>query len=412
MKKERGITLIALVITILILLILAGITLNLALDENGIIRKSQEVVNKYEEAQKDELENLNQLASVLDGRNDENETELKPKLVTNISIKESTTIERGKTEKLDVTIEPHNATNKELHWESNNIEVATVESDGTVTALSGGQAEITVKTTDGSEKSASCTVTVPKTVYDLKLGDYIKYDTGVEEVGENGIVMFRVLYPVDSEYGLQIISNKNIGANISLGDTSTWEAGKTAYNNAISKLNKEAEKYVNEKYASDGRCVGSLPTLENGKFIEKNKGDEIGNFMLPEGWTLPTGWNGRDTGFYDTDNSYLTDREQMWKCSELFWAGGEYWLASRIVGSWESGRYAYFDIRFVDGSTETGLLKAACVAQANSGGELSGYSSGSLSLGLRPCIALKYNEIKIAQSGDGKSESSAYTLEI
>ena len=105
MKKERGITLIALVITILILLILAGITLNLALDENGIIRKSQEVVNKYEEAQKDELENLNQLASVLDGRNDENETELKPKLVTNISIKESTTIERGKTEKLDVTIE-------------------------------------------------------------------------------------------------------------------------------------------------------------------------------------------------------------------------------------------------------------------------------------------------------------------
>ena len=45
----------------------------------------------------------------------------------------------------------------------------------------------------------------------LKNGDYIKYDTGITTVGENGIVMFRVLYPMDSEYGLQIISNENLG---------------------------------------------------------------------------------------------------------------------------------------------------------------------------------------------------------
>ena len=38
MKKQKGITLIALVITIIILLILAGVVINLTLGENGIIR--------------------------------------------------------------------------------------------------------------------------------------------------------------------------------------------------------------------------------------------------------------------------------------------------------------------------------------------------------------------------------------
>lgn len=42
LKNKNGITLIALVITIVVLLILAGVTLNLVLDNNGIIQKSKE----------------------------------------------------------------------------------------------------------------------------------------------------------------------------------------------------------------------------------------------------------------------------------------------------------------------------------------------------------------------------------
>ena len=41
-KNKRGITLIALVVTIVVLLILAGVTISLLLDENGIIAKSKE----------------------------------------------------------------------------------------------------------------------------------------------------------------------------------------------------------------------------------------------------------------------------------------------------------------------------------------------------------------------------------
>ena len=42
LKKQKGITLIALVVTIVVLLILAGVTINLLLDENGIIVKSKD----------------------------------------------------------------------------------------------------------------------------------------------------------------------------------------------------------------------------------------------------------------------------------------------------------------------------------------------------------------------------------
>ena len=42
LKNKKGITLIALVVTIVVLLILAGVTLNLLLDENGIIAKSKD----------------------------------------------------------------------------------------------------------------------------------------------------------------------------------------------------------------------------------------------------------------------------------------------------------------------------------------------------------------------------------
>ena len=41
-KKQKGITLIALVVTIVILLILSGISLNIVLGNNGIITKAQE----------------------------------------------------------------------------------------------------------------------------------------------------------------------------------------------------------------------------------------------------------------------------------------------------------------------------------------------------------------------------------
>ena len=41
-KKQSGITLVALVVTIVVLLILAGVSINLVLGENGLITQAKE----------------------------------------------------------------------------------------------------------------------------------------------------------------------------------------------------------------------------------------------------------------------------------------------------------------------------------------------------------------------------------
>ncbi len=57
-QEPAAITLVALIITVIILIILAGVSLNLALGENGIFQKSKEAVNKYQNAAKEEKEQL------------------------------------------------------------------------------------------------------------------------------------------------------------------------------------------------------------------------------------------------------------------------------------------------------------------------------------------------------------------
>ena len=59
-NKNAGITLVALIITIILLLILAGITLHFTLGENGILKNAEIAGNKYKEASENETNLLDQ----------------------------------------------------------------------------------------------------------------------------------------------------------------------------------------------------------------------------------------------------------------------------------------------------------------------------------------------------------------
>ena len=61
-KNQNGITLIALVVTIVVLLILAGITVNMLFNNGGIFKIAQDAVNAWNEATVNEQESLNSLA--------------------------------------------------------------------------------------------------------------------------------------------------------------------------------------------------------------------------------------------------------------------------------------------------------------------------------------------------------------
>lgn len=74
--------------------------------------------------------------------------------------KTSLTLQETGSATLIATVEPDNATNKNVNWESSDTSIATVDASGKVTAISAGSATITAIAADGSGKSASCSVTV------------------------------------------------------------------------------------------------------------------------------------------------------------------------------------------------------------------------------------------------------------
>lgn len=87
-----------------------------------------------------------------------------PIKVTSVTVAPKTNnLEVDATRQLNATIEPSNATNKKVTYESDNDEVATVSSSGLVTAISAGKATITVKTADGNNTdTATVNVTEPE----------------------------------------------------------------------------------------------------------------------------------------------------------------------------------------------------------------------------------------------------------
>ena len=83
--------------------------------------------------------------------------------VTGVSLDKTTlTLAAGENAKLTAKVTPANATNKRVTWSSSDEAIATVESEGKVTANAAGTATITATTKEGN-KTATCTVTVTGT---------------------------------------------------------------------------------------------------------------------------------------------------------------------------------------------------------------------------------------------------------
>ena len=93
LKRNKGITLVALIITIIILLILAGVSLSFVFN-GGILDKAQSAINEYESASKKEQDLLDEIdkyienelggSSVDDNKNEPNPPELMEGMTTGV----------------------------------------------------------------------------------------------------------------------------------------------------------------------------------------------------------------------------------------------------------------------------------------------------------------------------------------
>ncbi len=312
-------------------------------------------------------------------------------LATGVSISPtSVTLEEGQTRQLTATVTPTTADNRSVTWSSSNSTVATVSSSGLVTAKTAGNATITATTKDGSNKKATCSITVKYPTVENKLeeGDHVNY------IDKSGVTReCIVLYDSSSEYGTQIIT-EDIIVTIELGngtgnnstnyDSTEFDIAMNSYNNAISRLNEKAATYLNTTYASDARSVGSIP----------NNKDAQADGYFTSGRNYMESYNGK---FRDTDSNYETDYEQM-RTLNITAANESYWLASRYVSSTPSG--ITFEIRRISSTGAYGIDTACCVMSEN-------IYSRSYIHGLRPVFTLK-PEVKV--TGGNGTESNPYTL--
>lgn len=101
-----------------------------------------------------------------------------PVTVSGVALnKKVATVNVGKTVTVKATVTPANADNKTLAWTSSNTKIATV-SNGVVKGVKAGRVIITAKTTDGSNISATCTVTVKQPVTRISLSKKATMYTG------------------------------------------------------------------------------------------------------------------------------------------------------------------------------------------------------------------------------------------
>jgi len=145
-------------------------------------------------------------------------------LVNSIALnKESLSLIVGNTETLIATILPTNATDKSLTWNSSNASSATVDSQGKVTAKKAGTAIITASTTDGSNLSATCEVTVIQPVTGISLNK-----NSLELIVGTSEKLLATIYPNDASNKKVIwsSSNNNIASVDSNGSVTAKSNGK------------------------------------------------------------------------------------------------------------------------------------------------------------------------------------------
>ena len=98
-SNQKGITLVALVVTIVVLLILAGVSVNALFGNGGIIKKAQEAQNTMDKATQNDLEGINELNNWIKDNIETKEIVTKTFNVTNIDgdILWTYTVEEGMT---------------------------------------------------------------------------------------------------------------------------------------------------------------------------------------------------------------------------------------------------------------------------------------------------------------------------
>lgn len=164
--------------------------------------------------------------------------------------KSSITLTAGESTTVTATVLPSNASNKTISWSSGSVAIARV-SNGTITGVAPGTTTITARATDGSNKSASVSVTVVAAatldkIYVNGRDDEVYYlALPVSSSDTDGSIMTA---------GLTAINTLNVGIEEGI----TWTVERTSGSTATAVINSDAVVFT-----ATGQASSTTQMLKN-----------------------------------------------------------------------------------------------------------------------------------------------------
>ena len=192
----------------------------------------------------------------------------------------------GGTQQLSATIKPTNATNKTVSWQTNNFNVATVNSNGLVTGVAPGQALITATTQDGTNLTASCVFNVKVAPTDIQL-NHESYQ--FRQLSSETLQLEAAISPSDA---FQEVSWSSSDTNVATVSTSgivtpkgVGEATITATTTDGSNLTATCTITVLPPLATSIELNKTNATLETGKTLQLSATISPSNASQEKEWT-------------------------------------------------------------------------------------------------------------------------------
>lgn len=208
------------------------------------------------------------------GKNTQEAQEAEVK-VSSVSLNDSSvSLVVGETVQLRASIQPSNATEKDITWASSEQSVATVSNSGLVTAVAEGSATITAS---AGGKSAECKVNVAKKVIDVTSVELNK--TSLELVEGESETLIATVKPDDATDKTVMWSSSNpMIASVSNGQVVANSLGETFITASVASLSAKCKVTIRQAPPAGATDMG-LSVYWASCNLEANKPEQYGGFF-------------------------------------------------------------------------------------------------------------------------------------
>lgn len=234
-------------------------------------------------------------------------------------------------ETLSVTIEPENATYKDYVWTSSDENVAIISDEGVVTAVNGGDAEITVTSVDNPEVKAVCKITVTQIdslePQDYQIGDvilkngtFVSYDDVDQMTDAQKSMAVAVIYGYKTELTETGTESYALGVGLDYSNNLAWcSSSSPGYNMDFEGLQSSyIDNYVYDENGNEKKVyqfTGNVDGSDDWEYICSM--DSVGTadsatYYPAWNYVINYGKNKQFKGFYK-NNWYMPSMKELYK---------------------------------------------------------------------------------------------------